>query len=285
MKKGEVRAIILIFPAVALFILSFVLPVIITLRLSLFSTNFVTSKFVGIANYLKVFVDRDFLNSLATSLVYMLFVTPISVGISYLISLRLARVGKKERFLFQTMFYLPTLTTGIIISFVWRWVFGRTGLLSIAFMALGIEPIGWFSAIWPARFVLAFASTFSAIGGICIWLTANLLSISGEIYDQARVDGVSKWQLSWYIIIPIISKTLILVAMLISIGTLQYWELIFALTSGGPYKMTATPVFDIYTTAFIYSRHGYAAAKSMLLMIFLALVMGGRKLVERKKNE
>jgi multiple sugar transport system permease protein len=76
--------------------------------------------------------------------------------------------------------------------------------------------------------------------------------------------------------------TLVLLAMLCSIGALQYWEFIYSMTSGGPYKMTATPVFDIYTTAFIYSRHGLAAAKSIFLMVIIAVLIGGTKLLEKR---
>jgi ABC-type sugar transport system permease subunit len=130
--------------------------------------------------------------------------------------------------------------------------------------------------------VIAFAVTFSTIGGTCIWLSAVLLSIPKELYDQARIDGASRRQISRYIIGPMMKPTLLLVAMLTGIGALQYWEVIYSLTSGGPYKMTATPVYDIYTTAFIYSQHGLAAAKSVFLMVVIAVLIGGTKLLEKR---
>jgi multiple sugar transport system permease protein len=273
---------VLLFPAAAFFLISFLVPLIIAFRLSLFSTDFVTTKFIGIANYVKLFTEEDFLRSFVAAGTYVVMVVPTAVGVSYWLSIRLSRLGQKECAFFRGIYFLPALTAGIIISFTWRWVFGRFGLLAAASGLLGLPVIAWFGEGWPARVVVAFAVTFSTIGGMCIWLSAVLLSIPKELYDQAKIDGASRWQISRYIIGPMMKPTLMLVALLTGIGALQYWEVIYSLTSGGPYKMTATPVFDIYTTAFIYSRHGLAAAKSVFLMVVIALLIGGTKLLERK---
>jgi multiple sugar transport system permease protein len=281
-KRSGVRAAVLLVPAAALFIISFVVPLVIAFRLSLFSTDFVISKFVGMRNYIRLFTEEDFLRSFVTAGTYVAMVVPTAVGVSYWLSLRLSQLGKKECSFFRGIYFLPSLTAGIIISFTWRWVFGRLGLLAAASALLGLPVVAWFGEGWPARIVIAFAVTFSTIGGTCIWLSAVLLSIPKELYDQAKIDGASRWQISRYIIGPMMKPTLMLVAILTGIGALQYWEIIYSLTSGGPYKMTATPAYDIYTTAFIYGQHGLAAAKSVFLMVVIALLIGGMKLLEKR---
>lgn len=276
------RAAVLIIPAAAFYLLSFVIPMIRVIYLSFYSTNFVTTKFIGIENYIRIFSDIDFIKSFFTALVYTVMIVPPVVYLSYKISLAVSSLVRREMAIYQMIYYLPTLTCGIIISFIWRWVFGRLGLLAIGFDSVGLTPIAWLAGGWTARVAVSVAIIFSAIGGNCIWLCAVMLSIPKELYEQAQIDGASRRQATRYITRPLVANTLALLAFLTAMGTLQYWEVIYSLTSGGPFKMTATPVYDIYITAFNYSRFGLAAAKALVLIIVLAALVGIRRILERK---
>jgi ABC-type sugar transport system permease subunit len=276
------RAAVLLLPAALFFVLAFLVPLVSVVQLSFFQTDYVTTKYVGLQNYLRSFTDPDFLKTFFTAGVYMVMVVPVSIFAGYQLSVRLVRLGNRQRTLFQTIYYLPTLVSGIVISLVWSWVFGRGGVIALGMTALGIEPIAWFAGGWTARMVISFSVAFSSIGGNCIWLCAVLLSIPRDLYDAAKVDGASNGQMSRYITRPLMGYTLTLLAMLQAIGALQYWEAVYAMTSGGPYKMTATPIYDIYMTAFVYGKHGMAAAKSVLLVFVVATLIGIKKLVERK---
>jgi multiple sugar transport system permease protein len=281
-RREGLRAAVLLAPAAAFFVLSFLVPLVSVFGLSFYQTDYVTTKYVGWANYLRSFADPDFMKTFITAGVYVIMVVPLSMFVSYRVSLGLSALDRRQRTVLQAMYYLPTLVSGIIISLVWNWVFGRGGVISLGMTAFGLKPIAWFAYGWTARGVVSWAVAFSSIGGNTIWLCSVMLSIPRDLYDAARVDGASRGQLSRYITRPLMGYTLSLLAMLQAIGTLQYWEVVYALTAGGPYKMTSTPIYDIYVTAFINGKHGMAAAKSVLLIIIVGALIGFKKLVERR---
>lgn len=272
----------LLAPAATFFLLAYILPLAHVIGLSAYQTDFVSIKFVGLANYVRAFTDMDFLKTFVTSLVYVAMVVPPSVYLSYRLAVSLQGLGRRERTVMQMIAYLPTLTSGIILALVWQWVFGRGGLIALGMGGLGLEPVAWFAGGWTARAVVAFSVAFGSIGGNCLWLSAVLLSVPRELYDAATVDGANRRQLLKHITRPLLASTLVLLALLQAIGAFQYWESVYALTGGGPFKMTATPVFDIYTTAFVYAKHGMAAAKSVMLVVFIAALLGVKKLSERQ---
>lgn len=273
----------MILPAALFYIVAFLVPLGRVVELSFMKTDFVTSSFVGLRNYRDAFEDSAFLKTFFTAGLYVLMVVPVSVFISYRLSVSLAELPRRTRTSAQAALYLPTLTAGIIISFVWRWVFGRGGIIALGMDALGFEPIAWFANAGTARGVIAFAVIFSAIGGNCVWLVSVLLGVPRELVDQARVDGAGSREVRRYVIFPWMRNTLLLLGLLQAIGALQYWEVIYSLTSGGPFRSTETPIYDIYQTAFTYGKHGLAAAKSLMLLVTVAVFLAAKRVLEKRR--
>jgi len=115
-----------------------------------------------------------------------------------------------------------------------------------------------------------------------ILFSAAMLAIPTELKDAALIDGATERQYRRLIVRPILMPTILLALLLIVVGTIQLWETIYVLTGeGGPGGATATPVYNIFQTAFKYGRPGYAAAKGIILLVVIGLVVAVQKRIER----
>jgi len=271
---------ILLLPSTILFLLFVVWPIISVGRLSLQNTNFINSSFAGIANYIKLFTDPAFRQAILNTFIFAAFLIPFQIVVPLTIALMAYNTTTKEQTMLRTMFYIPSLASAIVISSVWKWIFEyRKGLANWILGLVGIDRIQWFGQQLPAIFVITLTINLMSLGGILILYMAVMMGISREMIDTAICDGASWSQIRRYIMIPIISPTILFLGLLAMIGSFQIWENIYVFTSGGPAGKTASMVYYIYETGFIKSQYGYASAGSIVLMvIILGLAMIKKRL-------
>ena len=243
-------------------------------KLSLYKTNFITTKFVGLKNYIYALTDPDFLRSILNSLFYAALLIPGQVLVALFIALSIYTMKKKWIDTSRIVFYLPVLSAGIIIAQVWRWVFHIQGPINYM---LG-KDISWFGQWYTAIPVIAFIVVFSSLGGNVIILLASILSIDKCIIESARIDGANSFQIKTMIIIPMISKTVILIAVLSAIASFQIFENILALA---PQTYAATMTFFIYQQGFLFSKYGIAAAEAVVLLVITVVLILIKKKVEK----
>jgi len=274
---------ILLFPALFLSFLLGVVPLYMVLRLSLFQTNYIASKFIGFGNYIEIFTNPEYWERLYTSLLYTLIITPAGLLISTAIALYVINMKKWTQNYTRFITYIPVFATGVIISTVWKWIFhARYGMINWIIGLLGIEPIIWLGGKYTGIIAICTVIMLSGLGFQVVVLLSSMLAISQEIYDAAKIDGASWWKIKMRIILPLQLPTISLLGMLSMIGTFQIWETIYMMTGGGPMNKTANLMYDVYQTGFLYSRYGLASAKTIVLMLVtLGLALGKRRL-ERK---
>lgn len=262
-------------PSFVFFLLFSVWPIIEVFRLSLFDTNFITTTFVGLQNYIDTFRNETFVQALINSGLYIALMVVGTTTISLFISLLVANLNKRWQDISRILLYIPVLAGGVIIAQVWRWVFSNEGVANWLLSLFGLKGLSWFGQGITAIPVIVFIVILSSFGSYVIIILASILSIDKSIFEAARIDGATDGQIKRFIIIPLLVPTLILVSLLAMIASLQIVETIMTLA---PQVYAATPTYAIYLNGFKFSKWGMASAQSVILL----LITVGLSIVKRK---
>lgn len=265
---------LLVAPSIIACALFAIWPVGELVAISLYKTNFITSRFVGLANYVRVFGDPAFIRSMLNSLWYAIGMVTLSVGGAVTIALLVMRERKSWHDAIRILMYLPVVAAGIIIAQVWRWIFHAQGPIN---WILGTH-VQWFAqgATAIPAIVVIVAST--GMGGMLIVVLAAILGIDTSIYDAAVIDGAPWWMIKVRIVLPMISRTIGVLTLLAVVAAPQVFETIYALA---PFEYAATMGWVIYREAFVMSRHGPAAAMSMILLVMMMSIALVKQRVQR----
>lgn len=275
-------ALLLLAPAGFFFLLSFGVPLVMAGRLSFYTSDMGREIFVGFQNYVRAFHDTGFWQSFFNVFCFVAMIAPLGIGIPYWIAVFLQRFGRRTQAAGRFISYVPSLTSGLILALLWRWLLMRGGLISQFFAHVGLPEIAWMGEPWPARVAVAMVALSGGSGLFVILFSAVIMSIPKELHDAATIDGATERQYRTMVLRPLLMPTILLALLLTIVGTMQAWEHIYVLfNTGGPKGACTTPVYEIFMTAFMYSRPNYAAAKGMLLLVVIAGVVALQKRVEK----
>ena len=246
------------------------------------------AKWVGVANFAKVYNDRQFWTSLRFTLKYTLYIMPILMVGGYLIALLVAQNTPLRR-LTRTIVFVPVVIGLAVSSLLWYWLFSYNfGLVNRLLVDLGVvsNPIIWFGedadrALWA---VIA-SIVWKVLGFGMLLFVAAIQAIPGDFIEAARVDGATYWQRVQTIMLPLTYKTILLVTLVSAIGSLLAFDQFFLMTAGQPFNRTASSVFWIYLNSFPYLKLGYGAALSLVLaVIVLSLTIVQAFLTRRARD-
>jgi multiple sugar transport system permease protein len=263
-------------PALTVIVVFFGVPIVASLALSLtdFDVYAIASRaalrFVGVGNYVRLLHEPRFWIALGNTLYFVGIGGPLSVGVSLgaalLVSARLTRF----RGFFQSVFFLPVVTTLVAVAVVWRYLYHpRHGLLNHALAAVGLGPIDWLGdPAWamPAIILLAVWKNF---GFNMIIFVAGLLAIPERLYEAARLDGASAWSAFRHVTVPLLAPTFVFVAIITMIGYFQLFAEPYVMTQGGPGSATLSVVLLMYEEGFRWWNMGYAAAVAFVLFAII----------------
>lgn len=272
----------MLLPAIGFFLLSFAVPMVLVGRLSFFRADYVSEAWIGLNNYVAAFQDQYFIKSFVNAFWFVLFITPPIVGGAYWIASFLTGFREGIQSAARFIIYIPGLASGIIMGLLWVWILLREGLVNQALSLVHISAIPWLSQPWTARVSISVITVTSSIGGLVILFAAGMHSLSKELRDAARIDGASDRQYKRHIVMPLMIPTIFLAVLLEVVGIMQMFETIFVLTGeGGPEGSTASPVYEIFLTAFRFGKPGLGAAKGIILMVVIAGILLIKRRVEK----
>jgi ABC-type sugar transport system permease subunit len=272
----------MLIPAIVLFALTFAVPMVMVGRLALFDTDYLNERFVGPGNFVELVKDERFLKTFLNVFLFLIPLVPYTVVLCYGTASMLTRFSPRAQAVGRFVSYLPALTAGLIMALLWRWLLAREGLVNQYIMSLGGQSVGWFTGPWTARMSMLMVSMSSGPGALVILCAAAISTIPPELHDAAMIDGASESQYRRLIVRPMMTPVIALIVMLCMVGTIQVWETVYVLTGeGGPKGSTATPVYDLFRTAFIFNRPGYAAAKGIVLLIVIGFMVYVKRRIER----
>jgi raffinose/stachyose/melibiose transport system permease protein len=249
-----------------------VYPIVETLRLSVFKWDGVhDQKFVGFANYVKMFTNDDiFLIGVRNTLYWMVVSVPLQLVLGLSLALLLNQQLKGRTF-YRSVFFSPATISIAVIAAVWGRILGPPNLGTfneiLALIGLGHFAHGWLGDVNTSIFAAIIVNTWRFVGFTMVLYLAALQSIPLEYYEASRVDGANVWAQIRYVTIPLLMPMTVTLTMLGVIRTMREFELLFVLTRGGPAHQSELVSLHIYNQAFLFAKFGYASSIAVVLMI------------------
>lgn len=270
-RRREWQGLLYIAPWLIGFLIFIVYPFIWSIQLSFMEWKGIgIPKYIGFENYITLFTDDEpFLISIRNTIVYTAVHVPGVMILAFLVALLL---NENARFmpLFRTLFYLPSVTSGVATVVLWVWILHPTGLLNRALALVGIPGPNWFGSTTWALPGLILMSLWNIGGDMVIYL-AGLQGVPQQLYDAAEIDGANAWQRVRYVTLPMMTPSIFLTLILGIIGSFQVFTAALVATEGGPGYATLFVLLHIYYNAFRFFRMGYASALGWVLFVIIML--------------
>jgi len=262
-------------PALALFAVFMLYPIISSLYLVTRKWKGMTDSFIGLGNFVRMASDGVFWHSLGTNFFLMVVQIPIMVGLALILAVILDQGIRRFRGAFRLMIFLPCVTSLVAYSVLFRTLLQTNGMANSFLMNLHIitQPVAWLSDPLLANVAIIIALTWRWTGYNMIFFLVGLQSIDREIYEAAEVDGASKVQQFFKITLPLLLPVILFSVVTSTSGTLQLFDEPNVLTnSGQPANATMTAALYIYRQAFVINTDfGYATAMSYVMVIIAAV--------------
>ena len=272
-----------------LFVLAFTFyPLVQMVWISFHNWSLITPpRFIGTGNFERAFADDQFWVSLAFSLKYTLFITPILMVGGYLLAL-LTAPNTGLRRVTRTMIFIPVVIGLGVSSLLWYWLFSPDfGFVNRILIDLGLidTPILWLGVDADRSMWAIIASvTWKVIGFGMILFIGAIQAIPREINEATEVDGASAWQRITRVTIPLTMRTILLVTLISIIGSLLAFDQFYIMTAGQPQNLTATSLFYVYLNSFPYLKLGYGASLSLILALIVLAVTIGQVALSRRSQ-
>ncbi|NQF13685.1 sugar ABC transporter permease [Brevibacillus sp. HB1.3] len=238
--------------------------------------------FVGLDNYINMFTDDPlFWQSLWVTIKFALLFVPLNLFIALFLAMMLNQKVKGSGF-FRTVFYLPSVISGVALAMIWAWVYdGEYGIFNYLLSLVGITGPDWLNDTSWALVAMVIASLWGQGSMVLIFL-AGLKSIPESLYEAASIDGAGAVQKFFRITLPMVSPTILFNLIMTIISAFQQLSLALLLTGGGPLQSTYFYAMYAYDNAFKYFKMGYASANSwfmfaiILILTFLVFKTSGK---------
>lgn len=332
-KKDTLAGYLFLAPALAVFTVFLVLPILFTFFVSLTSWNGITPvsqpgalEVVGAENYRALTVEdgiirTNFALSLKNTLYYVIGVVPLQTALALSLASIVNQRWITGRGFFRTAFYLPSVTSSVVISLIFMFMFNRSGIVNRAIAAVfpdrrptdwlndssgllhgllgavgvtrdsagplagvrlgGLTVWDWLSGPSVTMSMIMLLNVWTTTGTLMVIYLAALQNIPASVYEAAAIDGATSWRSFRAITVPLLRPTTYLVITTGLISTFQVFDQIFVITQGGPANSTVTIAYIVYQNAFQNSRMGLAAATSLLLFLIIFLIAMVQRRVSR----
>ncbi len=264
---------IFLMPSVIMICLFSFYPMIQAFILSLQTGLGVDLKFGGLNNYIRIFKDPTFKQTLFNTFFYLIIQVPIMLVLALCLASMLNNKDLRFKGLFRTCIFLPCATSLVSYAMIFRSLFANEGFINTILKDVGIDPINWFGNAWTARAVIIIAMIWRWTGYNMVFYLSGLQNIEYSVYEAARIDGATPLQSFFKITVPLLKPIILLTTITSTNGTLQLFDESLNLTNGGPGTSTMTMSHYIYNTSFVHSPNfGYAAALSIVILVMVAVL-------------
>lgn len=232
-------------------------------------------RFVGLANYARLFTDNIFQKSVFNTLIYLVVQVPIMILLALFISVLLNDKNLKYKAFFRTAIFLPCVTSLVAYSVIFKSLFANDGLMNKVLLNLHLlnAPIQWITSPFWAKITIIIAITWRWTGYNMIFYLAGLQNIDPSIYEAAKIDGASGVKQFFSITVPLLKPIILFTTVMSTTGTLQLFDEVMNITKGGPGNASTTISQYIYNLSFKYTPNfGYAAAVSYTIVIMIVVL-------------
>jgi raffinose/stachyose/melibiose transport system permease protein len=256
-------------PALAVYIIYVLYPILETLRISFYDWNGTQSsmKFIGLSNYTHLFSDDIFWKTLKNNIMVVLASVFLQIPLGLFMALMLFAPIKGRKF-FQTVYFLPFLMSTVAIGYLWNFMYDPlNGLITKITTFLGLPSIPWLSNENTALFAVLLVVIWQFAPFYMILFKAAMVGIPEDLYEAASIDGANKWIQFRHITLPLLIPTIVSSSILAIVGSVKSFDLFYIMTGGGPNHATELMGTYMYKEAFVTNHMGYAS--SIAFMMFL----------------
>ncbi|MCL4393661.1 MAG: sugar ABC transporter permease [Chloroflexi bacterium] len=274
----QVRAAYLfILPAVVFFGLHFILPVLYDLYLTLFRFSFVEAPtFAGLQFYQAIARDSLFWSSLWRTFYLAVLSVPATMAIAMVLAVVLDGIGSPIlKNVLRTVYFLPVVTSGVAIAFVWTWLFQPSpqfGLFNVILSRLGLPAHMWLTSVSEVMPSIAIMNLWARVGFDTIIFMAGIQGIPETYYEAARLEGANRIRLFFHITLPLLNPQVVLVSIFEIINVLKSFDIPYVATDGGPINASRVIMLHIYDKAFKSNAINEATVGALFLFGLILIV-------------
>ena len=276
-RQNELRGYLLLAPAAILICVLILIPTIETIYCSFFSYRTQTAalgmKFTGLENYARILTDSFFWTTLWWTVIF----TIVTVGLELVIGMLLALLMTKKipgQGLIRAVVLVPWAMPAIVAGIIWSQIFAYNGFINNILSALpfvsGSFP--WLGNETSTKIAVMIADIWKNTPYMSLLLLSGLLTINKEYYEAATIDGAGRWRQFWSITVPLVRPTMMVTILFRIISAMRVYDLIVAMTNGGPGGSTTTVSMYAINTYFTYGNIGYGSALSVVLLLVSVII-------------
>ncbi|MFG1621952.1 carbohydrate ABC transporter permease [Kribbella sp. NPDC049227] len=277
--QGQARGFLL--PSLALVLLVFYLPVLYTFYLSFTKYNGLgTPEFVGFHNFAEMFSDSAFLGAVRNTAIWVVGTLVLPVGLGLLVAV--LAYGFRGSGWFRLPFLVPYALSGVAVGVIWSFMLGSGGALTQALQFLNLPgtELRWLQDSPLNTIVMVIAAAWQGVGVNALLFTVGLQSIPKEPLEAARLDGATGWRLFSHITWPLLRPSTTVVVGLSIVNGLKTFDIVQAMTQGGPARSSETLALTMYRDTFVNSDYGLGSA----VAIFLSIVTVGASVIYLRRQ-
>ncbi|WP_234439681.1 carbohydrate ABC transporter permease [Streptomyces bicolor] len=276
-------------PAVALLIVFLVVPVALAFALAFTDARLISptpARFVGLRNFTQLFEDPVFYKSLRNTAYFAAVVVPFQAGLALVLALLVNAKVRGVNF-FRTVYFLPVVTSMVVVSLLWTFLYRQDGLVNRVLSALTfghVQGPDWLGDPATAMPAIILMSVWQGVGfHMIIWL-AGLQTIPAELYEAADLDGATRWHRFRHVTWPGLRETRTFVLVTITIAAFSLFTQIRVMTQGGPLDSTTTVVYQAVHTGYDQQQTAYASAISLVFFVLVLAVSLVQRFLTREKD-
>ncbi len=275
------RGYLWVLPALAFYVTFAILPALHTAYLSLFDWDGVTlATFVGFDNYVEVFAESIYRDSVLHALILVAFFSFIPILIGLVLVGLLARRRRRGMTVYRTLFFMPQIVPLVAVGVTWRWMYGDDGVVNQLLRNVGLGDItrAWLGDFDLALIAVGFVGTW-AMSGLCMMLfLSGAQKVDVNLYEAARLDGAGPVREFVTVTLPALRGEIAVAMTVTTVAALASFDLVYVTTGGGPGNQTTVPGLLVYRLAFTDGEVGQASAIAVVLS---CLILGIVYLINR----
>lgn len=230
-----------------------------------------TKPFVGMENYIATFADGNFWSALGRTMVYSL-IAVILVNVVAFILAYLVTSGVKGQNFFRAGFFTPNLIGGIVLGYVWKFVFNRAFVALGKSLSIGALSTSWLATTSGAMLCLIIVSVWQYAGYMMLIYVAGFMSVSADVLEAAMIDGCTNTQTIIHISVPLMVSSFVQCLFLTVTRCFMVYDVNLSLTNGEPFNSSVMAAMHVYNQAFTYKNYGTGQAEALILFIVCAVV-------------
>lgn len=270
-KKDILTIFIFLMPAILIYTIFQIIPLIQSVYFSVTDWNGIAGsaiRFVGLENFKTIFQSQDFLLALKNMLKMVVFSVLFHTPVALLLAVALNTRCKGFRF-FKAMYFVPTVFPLSAVGLMWYFIFMPTGAVNAFLDTVGLQNLitPWLVNQNTAMNAIIFVNIWSGIGYYMVILLAGLTSIPEEIYDAAAIDGAGPVKKFFFVTVPMLKSVIFMCILIDIMGSVKVFDLVFAMTGGGPNGLTNLPTTLLYNEAFKYKHYGQGSAIGIVILL------------------